>query len=95
MEKLLFHIKVSNPLTDIEKSFNKPDPTVPALTDHDIMKFFIILMFIEHVIVLFKMYIEEVIEDSPKFVEKKASKVQHEMEKMKRIQKDNENQKKI
>ena len=41
------------------------------------MKFFIILMFIEHGIVLFKVYLEEIIEDVPKFVQKKAFKVQH------------------
>jgi hypothetical protein len=38
------------------------------LKDHDIMKFFIIIMFIEHFIALFKIYIEEIIEDAPKFV---------------------------
>jgi hypothetical protein len=50
---------------------------VAVLKDHDIMKFFIIVMFIEHLIILFKVYLEEYIEDVPSFVVKKAIKVQH------------------
>jgi hypothetical protein len=59
-----------------------------ALKDHDIMKFVIIMMFIEHVIVLVKVYLEEYIEDVPKFVLKKAIKVQREIEKLGIDQKD-------
>lgn len=46
------------------------------------MKFFIIVMFIEHAIILLKAYLEEYIQDTPKFVEKKAVKVQHQIEEM-------------
>jgi len=46
--------------------------SMDALKDHDIMKFVIIVMFIEHVIVLVKVYLEEYIEDVPKFVKKKS-----------------------
>ena len=53
---------------------------VKGLKDHDIMKFFIIVMFIEHLIILFKVYLEEYIEDVPNFVLKKAIKVQHQIE---------------
>ena len=42
--------------------------SMDSLKDHDIMKFVIIVMFIEHVIVLVKVYLEEYIEDVPKFV---------------------------
>ena len=61
---------------------------VDDLQDHDIMTFFIIVMFIEHFIVLFKVYLEEIIQDVPKFVEKKAIKVQHQIEDMGKQQKE-------
>jgi hypothetical protein len=54
------------------------------------MTFFIIVMFIEHLIVLFKVYLEEVIQDVPKFVEKKAIKVQHQIEDMGKQQKESD-----
>ena len=54
--------------------------SVDKLKDHDIMKFFIIVMFIEHCIILFKVYLEEYIQDVPAFVVKKAIKVQHQIE---------------
>jgi len=56
--------------------------TQDALQDHQVLKFFIILMFIEHFIILFKFFLEEWIPDSPPFVERRAIKVQQRIESM-------------
>ena len=48
-----------------------------ALHDHEVMNFFVIIIFIEHSIVIFKAFLEEYIEDVPSFVIKRSIKVQH------------------
>jgi len=58
------------------KIYSKVPEESDALQDHEIMQFFIILMFIEHFIILFKFFLEEWIPDTPPFVERRAIKVQ-------------------
>ena len=45
----------------VDNLLNSNNNAELALKDHDIMKFFIIIMFIEHIIVIFKAYLEEII----------------------------------
>jgi hypothetical protein len=65
------------------------------LQDHQILQFFIILMFIEHLIILFKFFLEEWIPDSPAFVELRAIKVQQQIESMSLVNKENEKKEQI
>ena len=50
--------------------------------DFDVMKFLIILVFAEHVIVVFKAFVEEWIPDTPPFVVKKADRCETQLDEM-------------
>ena len=60
--------------------------------DFDVMKFLIILVFAEHIIVVFKAFLEEWIPDTPPFVVKKAERCTTQLEEMMLMQKEAEKQ---
>ena len=63
--------------------------------DFDVMKFLIILVFAEHVIVVFKAFLEEWIPDTPSFVVKRADRCETELAEMVLMQNEAEKQEDI